>query len=119
MTHTDDTHTQDRPRLDLDPGLYWDESVRTLEEVTRDLASWLEDEGLWSADETDRQILETIQPDPVSGLYRTDLDPEIWEDLYTDLETVVNDNLPEGLCFGYVNESGGWAVIEITEEDWI
>jgi len=104
------------PVLDLDPGLYWDESSRTLEEVTQDLAYWLEEEGLYRPTQEDRAILESFRPDPYSGLIRTDLDPEIWEGLYRDLADRLTEALPDGLWFDYDNDGGGWGVWPIEED---
>lgn len=101
--------------LDLDPGLYWDESVRTLEEVTRDLAYWLEDLGLYLLTDEDREIVKGFRPDPTSGLYRTDEDPEIWQDLYRDLSDCLSFHLSEGLWFGY---DGGWGIWQDEEESY-
>ena len=113
------TDTQKTEPLDLETGLYWDESSRTLEEVTRDLFTYLVDEvHRFDASEDDWRIYGTFTPDSSSGLIRTEEDPDIWQDLYSDLADCMTDNLPDGLYFAYVNEFGAWGVWNSDWEDW-
>lgn len=108
--------TEDTARLDWEPGLYWDESSRNLEEVTLELANGIlgARAGLWSISLEDQDILKAITPDSHTGLYYLEehIDRELMVELYEEMADLVNDNLREGLWFGYLNEGGGWGVWE-------
>ncbi len=104
-----------------EPGLYFDESSRNLEEVTSILADAIlaEGKGLWNVDLEAQDILRAIKTDPRSGLSYVDEDTDrelvVW--LYEELAELVTENLPEGLFFGYVNEAGGWGVFSYEDEE--
>ena len=111
----------DARRLDWEPGLYWDESSRNLEEVTANLADALlaENKGLWDVDLETQDVLRAINQDSHTGIYFVDpnTDRELVVELYEELAEIVNQNLPDGLYFGYVNEAGGWGVFSYEDEE--
>lgn len=101
----------------LTPGLYFDESGRTLAEVTAALAACLEDQGLYSPDEEDRATLAGITQDETSGLFHSpDYEAVGW--VYEALEDIITENTAEDLYWGYLNEGGGWGLWSI-EEEWL
>ena len=105
--------------LNLDPGLYFDEAVRTLAEVTLEISGWAETAG-WECDEEARGILDRIEQDPRSGLYRfsdQDHEQDTPNDLYQELAEYLTDHLENGRWFGYLNEGSGWGVWDYGEED--
>lgn len=108
-------------RLNWEPGLYFDESSRNLEEVTVHLADAIlaEGKGLWDIDLETQDILRAINPDPHTGIYRVDenTDRELVTELYEELTEIINHNLPDPLYFGYVNEAGGWGVFSYEDEE--
>ena len=97
--------------LDLEIGLHYDESNRTLAEVTNSLYEMLVDEDLFDPTPDDLQIYEQIIPDSHTGIwhYLGD-DYEFLHELYEDLVTIVTDNLPDDHYFAYENDGGGWGV---------
>jgi len=115
--------TQDNTEalLNWEPGLYWDESSRTLEEVTLQLADSIlqERKGLWSISLEDQNILRAIHQDSHTGIYHLEdgVEREWMEELYQEMADLVSDNLRPGLYFGYLNEGGGWGVWEYEEQE--
>jgi len=109
--------TDDR-KLDLEPGLYFDEAVRTLPEVTLRISAWVEELGIELDSEMATILDQGIVEDSHTGLLRwsENVDPELGDDIYRELTDIVTEHLPEGLWFGYLNEGGGWGVWE-DEED--
>ena len=105
--------------LDLEPGLYFDEGVYTLAEVTLEISELAKAAG-WQADGGAIEILEHgIERDPHTGWCRwtTSDYAEIGPELYEDLTFYLTDHLENGRWFGYLNEGGGWGVWDYGEED--
>ncbi len=114
------THT-DSPLSGLTPGLYFDESGRTLPEVTAALADCLEEQGLYQPLPFDREVLGHISQDPHSGLYWAD---EGWEEavgwVYETLADIITENTADDLYWAYENEAGGWGLWTLeNEEGWL
>ncbi len=101
--------TETIKKMLLEPGLHWDESSRTLEEVTRDLYPFLVSRKLFSPTPEDEKILASISQDSHSGLWKSE-DHEMVGYLYEELAEIVSDELPDPYWFGYENEGGGWGV---------
>lgn len=103
--------------IDLEPGLYFDESARTLPEVTVHIMDWATEAG-YDPTEDETEILESVIVDERSGLYRfPDHLAEFGLYLYEALADWITDHLPDGLWFGYLNEAGGWGIWEEEEDD--
>ena len=105
--------------LELEPGLYFDEGVRTLPEVTLNVFEWAGETG-WEADPEAHNIVEHyIVQCSHSGIWHwKEGTEEIGHSLYEELCDHINEHLPEGLWFGYLNEGGGWGIWQNEEEDW-